>query len=45
MAAFAEIGSYLADTIASLYLIIVVLRGILQGSQADVYNPISQFIA
>ena len=45
MAAFAEIGSYLADTITSLYLIIVVLRGILQGSQADAHNPISTFIA
>ena len=45
MAAFAEIGRYLVDTVASLYLIVVVLRGILQGSAADSRNPISQFIA
>ena len=45
MAALSEIGRYLVDTIASLYLIIVVLRGILQGSGADSRNPISQFIA
>jgi YggT family protein len=40
-----DIGRYLVETIASLYLILVVLRGILQGSGADFYNPISQFIA
>ncbi len=45
MAAVSDIGRYLVETIASLYLIIVVLRGILQASGADFYNPISQFIA
>ena len=45
MGALSEIGRYLVDTVASIYLIIVVLRGILQGSGADFYNPISQFIA
>lgn len=45
MAAVSDIGRYLVETIASLYLIIVVLRGILQVSGADFYNPISQFIA
>lgn len=40
-----DIGRYLVETIASLYLILVVLRGILQGSGANFYNPISQFIA
>lgn len=45
MAAFSEISRYLVDTIASIYLIVVVLRGILQASRADFYNPISQFIA
>ena len=45
MGALSEIGRYLIDTVASIYLIIVVLRGILQGSGADFYNPISQFIA
>ena len=45
MAALSEIGRYLVETIATLYLILVVLRGILQASGADFYNPISQFIA
>ncbi len=44
MGAASEIGRYLVDTVASLYLIIVVLRGILQATRADFYNPISQFI-
>lgn len=45
MSALSEIGRYLIDTVASLYLILVVLRGVLQVSRADFYNPISQFIA
>lgn len=45
MGALTEIARYLVDTIASIYLIIVVLRGLLQASRADFYNPISQFIA
>lgn len=45
MGAASDIGRYLVDTAASIYLIIVVLRGILQASGADFYNPISQFIA
>jgi len=45
MTAVSDIGRYLAETITSLYLVIVVLRGLLQASRADFYNPISQFIA
>ena len=45
MGAMSEIARYLVDTVASIYLVIVVLRGLLQASQADFYNPISQFIA
>lgn len=44
MSAASEIGRYLADTIVSIYLVLVVLRGLLQAAQADFYNPISQFI-
>lgn len=45
MSALSEVGQYLVNTVTSLYLILVVLRGVLQGSGADFYNPISQFIA
>ena len=44
MSAASEIGRYLADTIVSIYLVLVVLRGLLQAAKADFYNPISQFI-
>ncbi len=44
MTAFSEIGIYLIDTLFSLYLIALVLRGILHASRADFFNPISQFI-
>ncbi len=44
MSAASEIGRYLADTIVSIYFVLVVLRGLLQAAQADFYNPISQFI-
>jgi len=39
-----DISGFLINTFTSLYLIAVVLRGILQASQADFYNPISQVI-
>ncbi len=35
----------LTNSLLSLYLVIVVIRGILQGSRADFYNPISQLVA
>jgi len=45
MAALNEIAAFLVETAASLYLILVVLRGMLQAARADFYNPISQFVA
>ncbi len=41
----ASIGITLTNSVLSLYLVIVVIRGILQGSRADFYNPISQLVA
>lgn len=37
-------GSYLISTIIDLYIIIVLLRFLLQIVRADFYNPLSQFI-
>jgi len=37
-------GSYLISTIIGLYIIIVLLRFLLQVVRADFYNPLSQFI-
>jgi len=37
-------GSYLISTIIGLYIIIVLLRFLLQLVKADFYNPLSQFI-
>jgi len=37
-------GSYLISTIFGLYIIIVLLRFLLQAVRADFYNPLSQFI-
>jgi len=44
MGAFLEAGSYIVETIFTLYLIVVILRFLLQLARADFYNPISQFI-
>ncbi|MFV1872467.1 MAG: YggT family protein [Oleiphilus sp.] len=41
---FTEIFSLVIDTVSSLYLMIILLRFILQISRADFYNPISQFV-
>jgi YggT family protein len=41
---FSEIFTLVLDTISSLYLMIILMRFILQLSRADFYNPISQFI-
>lgn len=35
---------YILQTLGSLYLLIVLLRFILQLVRADFYNPLSQFI-
>ncbi|MCK5697986.1 MAG: YggT family protein [Gammaproteobacteria bacterium] len=37
-------GSYLISTIIGLYIIVVLLRFLLQVVRADFYNPLSQFI-
>lgn len=44
MGAFAEIGTYLLQTLFELYLFVVLLRFLLQVARADFYNPISQFL-
>ena len=44
MDALNEIAGYLVETAASLYLILIILRGMLQTARADFYNPISQFV-
>lgn len=44
MQAMLQIASYLIQTIAGLYLMIVLLRFLLQIARADYGNPISQFI-
>ena len=41
---FSEIFTLVLDTLSSLYLMIILLRFILQLSRADFYNPVSQFI-
>lgn len=35
---------FLIDTLASLYILAVLLRFLLQWTQADFYNPVSQFL-
>ena len=40
---FSEIFTLVVDTLSSLYLMIILLRFVLQLSRADFYNPISQF--
>lgn len=39
-----EIGTLIVQTLGSLYLIVVLLRFLLQWARADFYNPMSQFI-
>jgi YggT family protein len=43
MSGFAEALIYIIQTLGSLYLLIVLLRFILQLVRADFYNPLSQF--
>lgn len=44
MAPLQEIGTLIVQTLGSLYLLLVMLRFLLQQARADFYNPISQFI-
>ncbi len=44
MGAFNEILTYLLQTFLSLFLLLVMLRFLLQVVRADFYNPISQFL-
>ena len=44
MAALSEIFAYLAQTLLSLLLVMVLTRLLLQQARADFYNPISQFV-
>ena len=44
MGPMAEIAVYLINTLMSLYLILVIMRFMLQVARADFYNPISQFV-
>ena len=39
-----EIGTLLIQTLGSLFLIVVLLRFLLQLARADFYNPLSQFV-
>lgn len=44
MSALNEILGYLIQTALSLYLLVMLLRFLLHASQADFYNPVSQFV-
>ncbi|MEQ8515222.1 MAG: YggT family protein, partial [Chromatocurvus sp.] len=44
MSALNEILGYLIQTAVSLYLLVMLLRFLLHASQADFYNPVSQFV-
>lgn len=44
MAPLQEIGTLIVQTLGSLYLLVVMLRFLLQQARADFYNPMSQFI-
>lgn len=44
MSAFSEAGTYLVQTLGSLYLAIVIVRFLLQLMQADFNNPISRML-
>ncbi len=43
MNAFSDAGTFLVQSLASIYLVIILLRFLLQLSNADFYNPVSQF--
>lgn len=39
-----EVGTLILQTLGSLYLLVVMLRFLLQMARADFYNPLSQFV-
>jgi len=41
---FSDIFTLIVDTLSSLYLLIILMRFVLQIARADFYNPISQFV-
>ncbi len=43
MNAFTDAGTFLIQSLATVYLVIILLRFLLQLSRADFYNPVSQF--
>ena len=43
MNAFTDVGTFLIQSIATIYLVIVLLRFLLQLCRADFFNPVSQF--
>lgn len=45
MNALSQIGILVITTLGGLYLLVVLLRFLLQLARADFYNPLSQFIA
>ncbi|MGI9293889.1 MAG: YggT family protein [Pseudomonadales bacterium] len=45
MALIVDITTFLLNTLLSFYLVVILLRFLLQVARADFYNPISQFIA
>ncbi|MCW9025287.1 MAG: YggT family protein [Gammaproteobacteria bacterium] len=44
MGYFSNAGAFLIQTLFGLYMLIIMLRMILQWARADFYNPLSQFI-
>lgn len=44
MSILSEIGIYIVQTLGLLYLLVVLLRFLLQVARADFYNPVSQAI-
>lgn len=43
MNAFSDVGTFLIQSLATIYLVIILLRFLLQLCRADFYNPVSQF--
>lgn len=43
MSVFTDAGTFIIQSLASIYLVIILLRFLLQLSGADFYNPVSQF--
>jgi YggT family protein len=41
---FGEAGRFLVDVVVGFYLLVVILRFLLQVMRADFYNPLSQFV-